>query len=139
MNIGTPISTKIFYKQFRKCILQDMEQSTRLRESGLDQLLFEIVQMCFAGEPCKVPLPIAKLLLELLSPAHSLCMIQSKGKNHIYLQPWPSWLNKGYKRHISLFQDMFYSNDAATRKQSCCNLCTKPISKSIWYHALYEC
>ena len=60
-----------------------MELSTRLRDSGLDHLFFEIVSMCFAGEPCRVPLAIDEILVELLSPAHSLCTMQSKGKSII--------------------------------------------------------
>ncbi len=41
--VGIPENTKIFYRNFKSCILYDMEQSDRLRESGLANLLYDVI------------------------------------------------------------------------------------------------
>ena len=41
--VGIPENTKIFYKNFKTCILCDMRQSDRLRESGLANLLYDVI------------------------------------------------------------------------------------------------
>jgi hypothetical protein len=41
--IGIPENTKVFYKNFKMCVLSDMEQSDRLRESGLANLLYDVI------------------------------------------------------------------------------------------------
>jgi hypothetical protein len=52
---------------------------------------------------------------------------------------WPSWLNKGHKRHIAIFNEMFYSDRYIEKPCTKCKLCGMESEKSFWYHMLYDC
>ena len=119
--------------------MNDLRDSNRLTVTGLDHLLCNVVIYCLAGEPCRPPAKARDILSQLIHPEHSLCHINVKGKPVLYLQAWPSWLNKGYKRHITVFHDVFYAKEAIQLPCSTCKTCNQPITSTIWHHALYEC
>ena len=98
-----------------------------------------MVKYCFAGEPCKPPPVTCRLLEKLTLPDHALCSINIRGKNILHVQGWPSWLNKGYRSHIALFNSMFYTVDDTQLKSSQCRLCNLPIASNIWEHCLFAC
>ena len=65
--------------------MSDLRLSDRLRATGLESVLYDVVKYCFSGEPF-VPPTIARDTLEaLIAPAHSLCMIKVRGKNIIHV------------------------------------------------------
>ncbi len=78
--MGSIENTKSFYKMFRNCILSDLRLSDRLKATGLDSVLFDVVKYCFSGEPFLPPPSAREILEELIAPAHSLCMIKIRGK-----------------------------------------------------------
>jgi hypothetical protein len=78
---------------FRKCLVTDLQSSERLKATGLERILFDIVKYGFSGEPFKPPKSARTLLAELISPAHSICNINIRGNKIIHVQAWPSWLN----------------------------------------------
>jgi hypothetical protein len=98
-----------------------------------------MLQYCFAGEACPVPPNARDLLAKLQAPNHALCNIAKKGKNILHVATWPSWLNKGYKRHVDIFQQVFYAEGEAPMKGQRCKLCKVPIKSSLWNHVFYEC
>jgi hypothetical protein len=110
-----------------------------LSVTGLDHLLCDVVKYCFAGEPTRPPAKARDILSDLIHPDHSLCNIMVKGKLLLYLKAWPSWLNRGYKRHITTFHKVFYANEAVQLPCSDCNICKRPITTTIWHHVFYEC
>lgn len=113
LQYGTMANTKPIYKAFRKCIQNDLSLSNRLKATGLDQIMLDLIKYCFSGEPFTPP-TCAKFLLEkLLAPQHSICEINVRGRNCIKISSWPSWLTVGYKKHVNILLEMFYgSNDA---------------------------
>jgi hypothetical protein len=62
-----------------------------------------------------------------------------KGKTIVEILEWPSWLNKGHKRHIAIFNEMFYSDCYIEKPCTKCMLCGMEFEKSFWYHMLYDC
>jgi hypothetical protein len=64
---------------FRKCLITDLQLSDRLKATGLEQILFDIVKYSFSGEPFLPPEGARTLMDELFSPAHSLCKIKIRG------------------------------------------------------------
>ena len=113
--------------------------SDRLRESGLNMLLCEIVKCCFAGEACHAPVLARHFLAKLIHPDHSVCGTIVKGKTIVSITLWPSWLNKGHKRHIRIFNELFYSKQYVEMPPHACNLCNSNFGSSFWHHILYEC
>jgi hypothetical protein len=77
--------------------------SSRASTMGLQQLLCDVVKFSFAGEPCQPPVVTRSILDKLFAPDHALCYINLKRKSVLHLQAWPSWLCKGYKNHIMVF------------------------------------
>ncbi len=74
-----------------------------------------------------------------MHPDHSLCETIVKGKTIVSISEWPSWLNKGYKRHIEIVNEMFYAESYVEMPCRSCKLCKLEFGKSFWYHVLYEC
>ena len=99
----------MFYESFRGCVFDDLCMSDRLRESGLNRLLLDVVLYCFAGEISQAPVEASKYLEMLIHPDHSICTTIVKGKTIVNISQWPSWLNKGHKRHIEVFNELFYA------------------------------
>ena len=132
-------NTKPLYASFRSCVKQDLCMSDRLRESGLGQLLIDVVQFCFAGEECRAPLAARKWLAQLIHPDHSICGSIVKGKTIVNISEWPSWLNKGHKKHIAVFNELFYSNQQIELPVEDCQICQQKFRKSFWFHILFEC
>ena len=58
---------------FRKCILTDLRLSDRLKASGLEVLLYNVVKYCFSGEPFLPPTCARATLEELIAPEHAIC------------------------------------------------------------------
>jgi hypothetical protein len=58
---------------FRNCILSDLRLSDRLKATGLDSVLFDVVKYCFSGEPFLPPPSTRAILEELIAPAHAIC------------------------------------------------------------------
>ena len=85
--------------------------SNRVTGTGLDHLLCDVVKHCFAGEPCQPPAKARDILSLLIHSDHSLCHTTVKNKEVLFLKAWPSWLSKGYKRHITTFHKVFYANE----------------------------
>ena len=137
--MGNLQNVKPFYENFRSCVFEDLCMSDRLRESGLDQLLYDIVQFCFAGEIGHAPVETRILLENLFHPDHSICTTIVKGKTIVSISQWPSWLNKGHKRHVETFNKVFYANSYVKMPCEECKLCNKNFGKSFWHHMLYEC
>jgi hypothetical protein len=132
-------NTKPFYINFRKCIIADLKASARIKETGLSSILFEVIKYSFSGEPHTPPAHTRQFLEKLISPDHAICFIKKRGKNVLFVQAWPSWLNKGFRGHVSIFEKLFYSDDAPTSTCSRCSLCKKTFESSIMVHALLEC
>ena len=59
--------------------------SNRLTETGLDELLCDVVKHCFTGEPCRPPAKARDILHRLTHPEHSLCFINVKGIKLLFL------------------------------------------------------
>ena len=55
-----------------------------------------------------------------------------KGKAVIHIEPQPSWLNNGYKKHLAIFNELFYKEAGDRLKCDVCNLCELPIKQSLW-------
>jgi hypothetical protein len=85
---------------FRKCLKTDLQLSDRLRKTGLQRILFDTIKYSFSGEPFLPPVCARALLEELICPEHSLCKINIRGNKITHVQNWPSWLNKGHRKHI---------------------------------------
>jgi hypothetical protein len=85
--------------------------SSRLEATGLHNLLADVAKYCFSGEPCLPPPKARTILDKLVHPDHALVNIMRRGKSITFLHHWPSWLNKGHKRHLSIFKDMFYPSE----------------------------
>ena len=66
-------------------------------------------------------------------------MTTVKGKTIVYISEWPSWLNKGHKRHIDIFNELFYSKCYVQLSCTNCKLCKQEFGNSFWYHMLYVC
>ena len=64
---------------FCKCLITDLKLSDRLRASGLERVMFDLVKYSFAGEPFVPPVSARALLEELICPDHSLCKINIRG------------------------------------------------------------
>ena len=76
--------------------------SSRVEETGLHTLLADVAKYCFSGELCLPPPKVRTILDKLVHPDHALVNIMRRGKQITHLHHWPSWLNKGYKKHIKL-------------------------------------
>jgi hypothetical protein len=48
-----------------------------------------------------------------MAPDHAICYIMKNGKQTLHIAAWPSWLNKGYKRHVDIFLKVFYTGEEA--------------------------
>ncbi len=55
-----------------------------------------------------------------------------KGKAVIHIEPQPSWLNNGYKKHLAIFNEIFYKEAGDRLNGDVCNLCELPIKQSLW-------
>ena len=84
-HIGNIENTKPFYNLFRVCITQDLRESHRVSVTGLDHLLCDVAKHCFAGEPCQPPAKARDILSLLIHPDHSLCHINIKNKQILFL------------------------------------------------------
>ena len=137
--MGNLKNTKPFYDCFRRCVYQDLCLSDRLRESGLDKLLCDVVQFCFKGEMFTAPALAKHQLAKLIHPDHSISGTIVKGKTIVSVSEWPSWLNQGHKKHVAVFNDLFYSYSYVKLPSTNCQLCNQKFQKSFWYHILYDC
>ena len=97
------------------------------------------MKYCFAGEACPVPPNARDLLAKLQPPDHALCNIAKKAKNILHVATWPSWLNKGVRGHVHIFDKLFYALEEAPRRCARCALCKKKLRASVWEHAFFEC
>ena len=64
---------------FRKCLITDLKLSDRLRASGLERVMFDLVKYSFSGKPFIPPVSSRAYMNELIDPAHSLCKIKVRG------------------------------------------------------------
>jgi hypothetical protein len=101
--------------------------------------LLDTLRYSFSGEPFKPPESARALLEELFCPEHSLCKINIRGNKILHVQNWPSWLNKGHRKHIDILLELFYGDEAAQLKCHHCNLCNNAIDRTVWYHVFHEC
>ena len=85
---------------FRKCLKSDLKLSDRLKRTGLESVLLDTLKYSFSGEPFLPPVSARACLEQRISPDHLLCRIRIRGVNITHVQNWPSWLNKGYKKHV---------------------------------------
>ncbi len=108
---------------FRNCLKSDLMLSDRLEATGLKTVLLDTLKYSFAGEPFKPPDNARALLEELVCPEHSLCIINIRGSKVLHLCNWPSWLNKGHKKHLAIFVQLFYSKVGTQPTCSRCTLC----------------
>jgi hypothetical protein len=106
---GKFANTKPFYTMFHKCLKSDLLLSDRLEATGLKSVLIDSLKYSFAGEPFQPPENARGILAELVCPDHSLCLINIRSNKILHVSNWPSWLNKGHRKHIRIFLDMFYS------------------------------
>ena len=65
--------------------MSDLRASGRVSETGLTQILSDIVRYSFAGEPRTPPVVTRELLDKLVAPDQALCFIQSRKKKVLYL------------------------------------------------------
>ena len=80
LQFGNFENTKLFYKLFRKCLYTDLSTSHRLKATGIDSILLDMIKYCFSGEPF-LPPSCALAALDILAvPTHSICKIKAKGK-----------------------------------------------------------
>jgi hypothetical protein len=120
---GTFENTKPFYTMFRNCLKSDLMLSDRLEATGLKTVLLDTLKYSFAGEPFKPPDNARALLEELVCPEHSLCILNIRGSKVLHLSNWPSWLNKGHKKNLAIFMELFYSKVGTQPTCSRCTLC----------------
>jgi hypothetical protein len=73
----------------------------------------DMMKYSFAGEACIPPRPTRDILASLMAPDHAICYIMKNGKQTLHIAAWPSWLNKGYKRHVDIFLKVFYTGEEA--------------------------
>ena len=86
----------------------------------LTQFTFTTLNI-FAGEISHAPVETRKLLEILIHPDHSICTTIVKGKTIVNVSQWPSWLNKGHKRHVETFNELFYAREYVECSE--CKLC----------------
>ena len=72
-----------------------------------------MMKYSLTGEACIPPHPTRDILASLLAPDHAICYIMKNGKQSLHIVAWPCWLNKGYKGHIDIFQQVFYTEEEA--------------------------
>ena len=73
--MGKLDNTKPFYKQFRQNIIVDLNVSNRIENTGLSDILADVAEHSFMGEPCIPPRQVRSLLAELVQPEHALVHI----------------------------------------------------------------
>jgi hypothetical protein len=83
LQYGTFENTKPFYKLFRKCIWDDLSQSKRLKATGLETIMLDMIKYCFSGEPFMPPKCAYTLLEQLIAPTHSICKLKVRGKYYV--------------------------------------------------------
>ena len=144
------VNTQPLYSAFRKAIVHDLTKSERLRQTGLTQLLCDIAQYSFASGPIAAPQHLFDILQQLVHPHHALVIIPAPdGKPRMYVHQWPSWLQQGSSRVVSMFFDMVYppppqrdvygAQHACAQRGGQCALCGGQVQATWWHHILYEC
>ena len=68
-------NTKPFYAHFRKSFIADLRESTCLKETGVSQILYDLVKYSFAGEPRTPAKDMGPHLEKLIAPDHAICHI----------------------------------------------------------------
>jgi hypothetical protein len=124
---------------FRTCLKSDLNLSDRLEASGLKKVLLDTLKYSFSGEPFKPPESARALLETLFCTEHSLCRINIRGNKILHVSNWPSWLNKGHRKHIMILLELFYSKVGMQPTCTRCNLCKQPVKYTLWHHVFHEC
>jgi hypothetical protein len=124
---------------FRNCLKSDLNLSDRLEATGLKSVLLDTLNYSFSGEPFKPPESARALLETLFCTEHSLCRINIRGNKILHISNWPSWLNKGHRKHIMILLELFYCKVGEQHKCARCNLCKQLVQTTLWHHVFHEC
>ena len=143
-------NTQPLYKAFRKLIMRDLQQSSRLQQLGLTQLLVDLSQFSFAAGPIDTPSHLFDTLVALVHPRHALVVVpQREGPDKVQAHPWPSWLQQGSSRVVRQCIELFFpapadgdtygESSAPPPRTGSCSLCSHQVSVSWQHHIFYEC